>query len=172
MEFGDNKVDYNIFEAMKHPIGNHSIFYLDINLHSKFPNFDDFTDYDCTYTGLNECLIWAKISSVINASVGVVDITGADIIGVVEVVAIQPPLSSIKPPKNVALELLRWIGLPQATTDRSESAKVQFDYRNDGDIDSESPYEETSTFESEGYYLYAALIGLFLEDSSPDYKAL
>ncbi|RDY03861.1 hypothetical protein CR513_12503, partial [Mucuna pruriens] len=30
MEFDDNKVEYNIFEAMKHPIENHSIFCLDV----------------------------------------------------------------------------------------------------------------------------------------------
>ncbi|RDX96593.1 hypothetical protein CR513_20732, partial [Mucuna pruriens] len=53
VEFGDNRVEYTIFEAMKHPTKNHSIFYLDVinrlgddymNLHSKFPDFDDVKD--------------------------------------------------------------------------------------------------------------------------------
>ncbi|RDY03172.1 hypothetical protein CR513_13280, partial [Mucuna pruriens] len=75
MEFGDNRVEYNIFEAMKHPIENHLVFYLDvidqlghdyINLHYEFPDFDYFTNCDCTCTRLNECPICTKISSAIN----------------------------------------------------------------------------------------------------------
>ncbi|RDY07070.1 hypothetical protein CR513_08857, partial [Mucuna pruriens] len=130
-----------------------------VNLHSKFPDFDDFTDCDCTCTVLIEFLICTKISSVINVDVGVVDIVGGN---VTRVVIVQPPLTSImqplqplvittnklqleqkerllqdfkkledfyehlvknstlrlllkKPPKDVALELLRWIRirLPQ-----------------------------------------------------------
>ncbi|RDX80795.1 hypothetical protein CR513_38612, partial [Mucuna pruriens] len=59
MEFGDNRIEYTIFEAMKHSTKNHSIFYVDVidqlgdnymNLHSEFPYFDDFKDCDFTYT--------------------------------------------------------------------------------------------------------------------------
>ncbi|RDX73166.1 hypothetical protein CR513_47264, partial [Mucuna pruriens] len=75
MEFGDNRVEYIIFEAMKHPIKNHLVFYLDVidllgddymDLHSEFPNFDDFKDCDCTCTELTECPICLEISNVIN----------------------------------------------------------------------------------------------------------
>ncbi|RDY08539.1 hypothetical protein CR513_07220, partial [Mucuna pruriens] len=99
MEFGHNRVEYNIFVVMKHPTQNHLVFYLDvidqlgdyyINLHSEFPDFDDFTDYDCTCTRLTECPICLQISSVINASARVVDI--------IESVAVQSPLLSIVQP--------------------------------------------------------------------------
>ncbi|RDY14403.1 hypothetical protein CR513_00544, partial [Mucuna pruriens] len=90
MEFGDNKVEYNIFEAMKYPTENHSVFCLNVidqlgddyvNLHSEFPDFHYFADCDCTCVGLNECPICVEISSAINAIVGVVDIASIDIIG-------------------------------------------------------------------------------------------
>ncbi|RDX69205.1 hypothetical protein CR513_51705, partial [Mucuna pruriens] len=106
---GDNKVKYTIFEAMKHPIENHSIFYLNVidrldddymNLHSEFPDFDDFKDCDCTYTKLTKFPICVEISNVINVGAGVIDILKA-----VEVVAVQPPLLSmeqLQPPVIIA----------------------------------------------------------------------
>ncbi|RDX77303.1 hypothetical protein CR513_42604, partial [Mucuna pruriens] len=48
------------------------------NLHYEFFDFDDFTNCDCTCTRLAECPICVEISA-----------------GVVEVVALQPPLPSI-----------------------------------------------------------------------------
>ncbi|RDX95248.1 hypothetical protein CR513_22257, partial [Mucuna pruriens] len=69
-----------------------------INMHYEFHNFDDFTNCDCTCTGLTECLIYTEISSVINVSVGVVDIASGNIVGVVKVLAIQPTLPSIVQP--------------------------------------------------------------------------
>ncbi|RDX89878.1 hypothetical protein CR513_28327, partial [Mucuna pruriens] len=129
---------YNIFEAMKHPIENHSIFYLDvidqlgddyINLHSGFPYFYDFIDYDCTCNGLNKCLICTKISIIINAGARVVDIAVIAtnklqagqkerllqdlkrLEGFCEHFAKHSNLRFLlkKPPTEVALELLRWI---------------------------------------------------------------
>ncbi|RDX60788.1 hypothetical protein CR513_61042, partial [Mucuna pruriens] len=86
MEFGDNKVEYTIFEAMKHPTKNHLDLYLDVinllgdgymNLPSEFPNFDDFKDCDCTCTELIEFPICVEISNAINVGVGtrVIDIS-------------------------------------------------------------------------------------------------
>ncbi|RDX87266.1 hypothetical protein CR513_31283, partial [Mucuna pruriens] len=111
------EMEYNIFEAMEHPIENHSVFYLDvihqlgddyINFHDEFHDFNDFTDCECTCTRLNKCPICLEINIAINACVGVVDITnvnityvdivGMDIEGVVEVAVVQPPFPSIVQP--------------------------------------------------------------------------
>ncbi|RDX92952.1 hypothetical protein CR513_24849, partial [Mucuna pruriens] len=62
-----------------------------VNLHSEFPNFDDFIDYDCTCTGLTEFPICTK-------GARVVDIVGSNITRVVKVVEVQPPLPSIVQP--------------------------------------------------------------------------
>ncbi|RDX61510.1 hypothetical protein CR513_60252, partial [Mucuna pruriens] len=68
MEFEDNMMHLNIFKAMKHPANNHSVFYLDVidllvnnymHLHSKYPDFVDFTDFGCTCDGSNKCSICA-----------------------------------------------------------------------------------------------------------------
>ncbi|RDY09789.1 hypothetical protein CR513_05802, partial [Mucuna pruriens] len=76
MEFGDNMVEYIIFEAMKHPTKNHLIFYLDVvyrlgddymNLNYEFLDFDDFKDCHYTCTKSIECPIYVEISDVINA---------------------------------------------------------------------------------------------------------
>ncbi|RDY12161.1 hypothetical protein CR513_03090, partial [Mucuna pruriens] len=80
MEFGDNMVQFNIFEAMKHLIENYSIFGLDLhsNLYafSEFFGFSyvvDLVDFECTYDG-----------------------------EVVEVIASQPPSPSIMQPLALA----------------------------------------------------------------------
>ncbi|RDX67465.1 hypothetical protein CR513_53661, partial [Mucuna pruriens] len=64
-----------------------------MNLHFEFPNFDDFTNYDCTCIGLTECPICLEISNAINEGVGI-----TNIIGVVEVIAVQPLLPTIVQP--------------------------------------------------------------------------
>ncbi|RDX85512.1 hypothetical protein CR513_33300, partial [Mucuna pruriens] len=69
-----------------------------VNMHSEFPNFDDFTDYDCTCTGFIEFPICTKISSVSHEGARVVVIIDVNVTGVVEVVEVQPPLSSIVQP--------------------------------------------------------------------------
>ncbi|RDX95049.1 hypothetical protein CR513_22478, partial [Mucuna pruriens] len=66
-----------------------------MNLHSEFPSFDDFTNCNYTCIGLTKCLIYAKISNTINIDV--------------------------KPPKDLTLELLRWIRPSQAIIDRSRA---------------------------------------------------
>ncbi|RDX84792.1 hypothetical protein CR513_34100, partial [Mucuna pruriens] len=72
-----------------------------MNLHSEFPNFDDFKDCDCTCTKLIECPICVEISAcerVINTS------------EVVEVVATQPPLpSTVQPLQSLAKSTTRSI---------------------------------------------------------------
>ena len=78
MEFGDDVVQFNIFEAMKHPMEDHSAFQLDIiellvdescselsfgMLQSEFPEFliDTFTCPDCTETEF--CSVCAEIEA-------------------------------------------------------------------------------------------------------------
>ncbi|RDX91935.1 hypothetical protein CR513_26002, partial [Mucuna pruriens] len=82
MELGDNMVQFNIFEAMKHPIENHFVFGLDMidvlvddymQLHTALFAFSDFAemanvsdfadlaDFECTCDGGKECSICAKI---------------------------------------------------------------------------------------------------------------
>ncbi|RDX87646.1 hypothetical protein CR513_30843, partial [Mucuna pruriens] len=109
IEFGGNIVQFNIFEAMKHPTKNHSIFCLNVikllvdnymYLHNEFPNskfldskfpkfeflnFANFTNFDYTYNGSNEYAICVEISIFIYANVvNVVDVT--------KVAAVQLPL--------------------------------------------------------------------------------
>ncbi|RDX76270.1 hypothetical protein CR513_43754, partial [Mucuna pruriens] len=111
MEFGDNRMEYIIFEAMKHPTKNHSIFYLDVidqldddymNLHYEFPGLDDFKDCNCICTKLTKYLICVEISDAINASGGVV-----------EVVVVQPPLPSIVKPLQLPIIIANKIQIEQ-----------------------------------------------------------
>ncbi|RDX91074.1 hypothetical protein CR513_27003, partial [Mucuna pruriens] len=80
MEFGDNMVQFNLFEAMKHLIENHFVFGLDmIDV-----LVDDYMGFVC-----------AKIHVAIDV--------GLELVEVAEVVASQPPSPSIMQP--LALEL-------------------------------------------------------------------
>ena len=83
MDFGDDVVNFNIFQAMRHPIEDHSIFLVDIiddaidsvdictNLFYDFSDFYDFDlgSFDCTCDDFEESVvvwsIYAKISSTI-----------------------------------------------------------------------------------------------------------
>ncbi|GAU43740.1 hypothetical protein TSUD_365890 [Trifolium subterraneum] len=74
MEFGDIVVKFNIFDAMKHPLEEHSVFYMDLVselvnetcpefFSEDFPSLSDFDDiYSCdSCTNTNLCSVCAKI---------------------------------------------------------------------------------------------------------------
>lgn len=74
MEFGDIIVKFNIFDAMKHPIGEHSVFHIELlyelvdDTYSElfstyFPSLPDFDDTYCcdSCTDINLCFVCAKI---------------------------------------------------------------------------------------------------------------
>ncbi|RDY04073.1 hypothetical protein CR513_12252, partial [Mucuna pruriens] len=93
MEFGDNIVQFNIFEAMKHPIENHSIFGIDVidvlvhdymQLHiglSEFANFVDVADV----SEFSDFVDMANVSN-FSDSIDVVDVLDfSDSVDVVDV---------------------------------------------------------------------------------------
>nr|KYP62131.1 hypothetical protein KK1_016656 [Cajanus cajan] len=109
MEFGDNLVQFNIFEAMRHPIENHSVFSLDvIDLlvddctdfdDDLLADFSDFTDPLCTCDDDSSmCAICAEISVAIS---GVADLATSIDVPPPASETLSPSLPSLPVPSTV-----------------------------------------------------------------------
>jgi len=81
MEFEDDVIQFNIFEAMKHPIENHSVFQLGVinlliddysidDLLSECPNVDlnSLDDFTCTYDESNPCASCLEINAALQVT--------------------------------------------------------------------------------------------------------
>ncbi|RDX82481.1 hypothetical protein CR513_36720, partial [Mucuna pruriens] len=140
MEFGDIRVKYTIFKAMKHPIENHLVFYLDlidqlgdeyINLYFEFSNFDDFTNCDCTSTRLIPPVITVNKLQVEQKERLLQDLKKLE--NFYEHLVKHSALRFLlkKPPENVALELIKDVnggttnGLPNVPTSKHLNYKLK-----------------------------------------------
>ncbi|GAU47094.1 hypothetical protein TSUD_369270 [Trifolium subterraneum] len=121
MEFGDIVVKFNIFDAMKHPLEEHSVFYIDLVdetcpefFSADFPSLSDFDDiYSCDLcTNTNICSVCAKIESALqnnNFHTGEVVNEAVCTVEVLDIPAVptkpsieQPPSLELKPlPENL-----------------------------------------------------------------------
>ena len=111
MEFGDDIIQFNIFEAMKHPIENHSLFQLDAidilandySIDNLLFDFDlDYLDnFTCTCDEFDPCIVCSRINAadqpslkddMLDASVADISISDRSLPSI-----IQPPPLELKP---------------------------------------------------------------------------
>ncbi|GAU18578.1 hypothetical protein TSUD_325700 [Trifolium subterraneum] len=152
MEFGDIVVKFNIFDAMKHPLEEHSIFSMDLvselvdETWPEFfsPDFPSFSDCDDTYscdscTNTNLCSVCAEIEPALqdnNFHTGKGEVVN-DVICTVEVLDIPavPTKPSIEHPPSLELRSLP-ANLKYAYLEKNEkihviiSSNLDFDQEN------------------------------------------